>query len=58
MPGPYEYISENVSGGTPQEKVLLSPEECVKEKSFKSLIIGLWVGVQCWGTAGDRFPWR
>lgn len=55
MPRQCEFISENVSGGTTQEKALLSPEEVVKGKIFKSFIISPWVCAQRWGTAGDRF---
>lgn len=55
MPRQCEFISENVSGGTTQEQALRSPEEFVKGKNFKSFIIGPWVCVQRWGTAGDTF---
>lgn len=55
MQGQCELISENVSGGITQDKVVLSPEEFVKEKNFKSLIIGLSICVQCWRSTGDRF---
>lgn len=61
MPRQCEFIAENVSGGTTQEKALLSPEEFVKRKIFKSFIISPWVSAQrwgdCWGQIfhGDEF---